>query len=290
MKQHISVLEDEVIRYLSPQPGKVYVDATCGSGGHAKRILEETGGRCFLIGIDKDKNAIKRAEENLRKFSGSFTIIEGGFEEIDSIIKMTKTETVDGILFDLGFSTEQISEKERGFSFLLEGPLDMRYSKKTYLTAEKIINHYSMQELAGIFKEYGELKNPYNIVKKIIEKRKKSPFKTTTEFADFISHFYRSPKKKIHPATLFFQSLRIAVNNEIENLKTGLQKGWEILNKNGRMIVLSFHSLEDRVVKNFFRSRENINILTKKPVIAQDLEIFINPLSRSAKMRAGEKK
>ncbi|MCL5408726.1 MAG: 16S rRNA (cytosine(1402)-N(4))-methyltransferase RsmH [Candidatus Omnitrophica bacterium] len=282
-------MENEVIEYLSPQPGKVYVDATCGSGGHAKKILEQTNGRCFLLGIDKDRNALKRAEERLKEFSESFIIIEGGFENMDSIIKMTGKEKIDGILFDLGFSTEEISEKERGFSFLLEGPLDMRYSKENHLTAGKIINSYSMQELIKIFREYGEFRNPEKLVQKIIERRRKSPFKTTTEFADFISRIYRSGKKKIHPATLFFQSLRIAVNNEIENLKTGLGRAWGLLNENGRIVVISFHSLEDRVVKNFLRSREDIKILTKKPVIATELEILLNPMARSAKMRAGEK-
>lgn len=289
MKTHEAVLTEKVIEFLKPEPGKIFVDATVGSGNHSTAILEAAGGKCFILGIDKDSDALKRAEENLRKFTGSFCLVKGGYEDLPEHLKRAGMEKVDGVLFDLGFSSEEISDASRGFSFLLDGPLDMRYDKESPLTAADIINRSSREELTRAFREYAEFGRPEKIVERIIERRRQQPFERTSDLANFFSRVYRNRNRRLHPATLFFQALRIAVNDEIENLKTGLEEAWLSLNAAGRIVVISFHSLEDRIVKRFFRQKTGLAILTKKPVRPDRIEISLNPRARSAKLRAGEK-
>lgn len=286
MELHIPVLKKEVLEWINLKENGIYVDCTCGTGGHTKEFLK-TGKKIFVICIDKDEEMIEIARENLKNFK-NFKLIKGGFENLEEILKNEGIEYVDGILFDLGFSRLHVSKGNRGFSFKIEGPLDMRYNKDSSLTAYDIINKWKPQDLIYIFKNYGEIKNCENIVKKIIERREKKKFETTTEFAEFIKNNYRE-KKNIHPATRFFQALRITVNDELNCLRKGLEEAIKVLKKTGRILVISFHSLEDRIVKNFFKIREEIKVLTKKPITPSKQEIEINPLSRSAKLRVGEK-
>jgi len=189
---------------------------------------------------------------------------------------------------DLGFSMNQIKDGERGFSFQIEGPLDMRYDRRNELTAGEIINRWSRKEMIWVFEKYGEIKRASKIVDAIIEQRKKKRFETTIELADFITKHYRR-YGKIHPATKFFMALRIAVNNELEVLKEGLKKAVVLLKTNGRLVVISFHSLEDRLVKHFFRNNQQLKVLTRKPLLPEEKEVDVNPESRSAKMRVCEK-
>lgn len=286
MNQHYPVLKEEVLRWINLKDGGIYVDSTCGCGGHSKYLLS-SGKKILLICIDKDEKMIEIAQENLKNYS-NVIFIKGGFENLSELLKEKDIEKVDGILFDLGVSSIQLKDPERGFSFQVDGPLDMRYDRNSKLTAYEILNKWNKKDLIYIFKNYGEIKNCERIVNKIIERRKKKPFRTTREFSDFICKHFKE-RKKIHPATRFFLSLRIATNSELECLKKGLEEGLKVLKEKGRMLVISFNSLEDRIVKNFFKEKEEIKILTKKPITPTEKEINENPLSRSAKLRVGEK-
>jgi 16S rRNA (cytosine1402-N4)-methyltransferase len=285
-ENHYPVLKEEVKKWINLKENGIYVDCTVGAGGHAKYLLSSMK-NIFLIGLDKDEEMIEIAKENLKEFR-NFKLIKGGFENIKEIIDGENIKEVDGILFDLGFSKLQIKDPEKGFSFMIDGPLDMRYDKNLNLRAYDILNFWDKKDLIYIFKNYGEIANCERIVNRIIERRKKKKFETTREFADFICENFRE-RKKIHPATRFFLALRIAVNDELNCLKNGLKNSLSILKNGGRILVISFNSLEDRIVKNFFRERKEIKVLTKKPIVPTEEEIKKNPLSRSAKLRVGEK-
>ncbi|HOK56594.1 MAG TPA: 16S rRNA (cytosine(1402)-N(4))-methyltransferase RsmH [bacterium] len=285
-EEHYPVLKEEVLKWMNLKDGGIYVDCTCGAGGHSKYLLS-SGKKIFLICIDKDEKMLEIAKENLKNFK-NFQLIKGGFENIKEILENEKIYKVDGFLFDLGFSLLQIKDGKRGFSFQIDGPLDMRYDTSSNLTAYNILNKWERKDLIYIFKNYGEIKNCEKIVDKIIERRREKKFETTREFSDFICQNFKE-RKKIHPATRFFLALRIATNNELNCLKRGLENSLFFLKNWGRILVISFNSLEDRIVKNFFREKSEINILTKKPVIASEDELKKNPLSRSAKLRVGEK-
>lgn len=283
---HYPVMKEKVIEYLNLKECGVYIDATCGYGGHSREILEK-GRNIFLFCIDKDKEAINMLQENFKEFS-NFIAICGGFENLKKLVGEKYFGKIDGILFDLGFSYNQVKDGRRGFSFQVEGPLDMRYDTSQRLTSWEIVNQWGRKNLIWIFKNYGEIKRPEKIVDKIIERRKKKKFDTTKEFADFILRNYRE-KKGIHPATKFFMALRIAVNDELNCLKKGLREGEELLKKGGRFVIITFHSLEDRIVKKFFKNSSNLKALTKKPVLPEKEEIEVNRQSRSAKLRVAEK-
>lgn len=286
MEFHYSVLKEEVLFWINLKEGGVYVDCTCGPGGHSKYLLS-SGKNIFLFCIDKDEKMLEIAKGNLKGFK-NFKIIKGGFENLKEILEKENVKMVDGILFDLGFSSLQIKDPQRGFSFHIKGPLDMRYDTNSPLTAEKILNSWKREDLIYIFKNYGEIKKCEGIVDKIIERRKKKPFADTVDFSDFICKNFRE-RKKIHPATRFFLALRIAVNDELECLKKGLNQAVEILKNKGRILVITFNSLEDRIVKHFLKNNEKIKVLTKKPVYPSEKEKMENPESRSAKLRVGEK-
>jgi len=285
-EKHYPVLKEEVLKWINLKDGGIYVDCTCGTGGHSNYLLS-LGRKIFLICIDKDEKMIEIAKENLKDFR-NFKLIKGGFENLENILKNENIEKVDGVLFDLGFSKLHILNGERGFSFQIDGPLDMRYDKNSDLTAYHILNRWSRIDLIYIFKNYGEIKNCEKVVNKIIERRKIKPFQTTKEFSDFICQNFKE-RKKIHPATRFFLALRIAVNDELNCLKKGLEGALNVLKNGGRCLVISFNSLEDRIVKKFFKEKKEIKILTKKPITPSEKEIIENPLSRSAKLRVGEK-
>lgn len=274
---HIPVLLNETIEYLNPAPGKVIVDCTLGFGGHSRELVR-AGAR--VIGIEQDIEAI----ESISGDPG-IKVIRGNFGKLGDLVK----EKTDGFLFDLGVSSYQIDTPDRGFSIRSEGPLDMRMDKNAKLTAADIVNEYPEEELARIFFEYGEERFSRRVAKKISQVRNQNEIKTTGELKEIIEKAIPIWKKR-ESVTRIFQALRIAVNDELNNLSKGLQAAVELLRPQGRIVVISYHSLEDRLVKRFFKEKSDIlKPITKKPVIATEAEIESNPRAKSAKLRAAEK-
>ncbi len=289
---HKPVLLKESVKLLTENEGRIYVDCTLGLGGHAKEILKQRKD-IFLIGIDKDDEVIQIAKENLKEFEGRFVIYKADFKDFDLVLEEECIDKVDGFLFDLGTSMLQL-KSERGFSFQIDAPLDMRMDTEQTLTAYKVVNQYSERELARIIKEYGEEKFAKRIARAIVQRRKKKPIETTGELVEVILSAVPEPYKhgRIHPATRTFQAIRIEVNKELESLKEALYKTPDFLNPEARLVVISFHSLEDRIVKHFMKEKERegiFRILTKKPITPSEEEIKENPASRSAKLRAAER-
>ncbi len=294
---HHPVLKNEVFEYLSPQAGDWIVDATLGFGGHSQGILERIGETGLLIGIDQDPYALQIAGEALKNYPNTL-FFNRNFEDIEKIVLAAKRKKgphkINGILFDLGMSSLHVEDPDRGFSFQREGPLDMRFDPKNPLTAFQIVNQWSYEKLLNIFKTYGE--EPHHqsekFVRAILDARRKGPIRTTRELAFIISSLFNQKFGKRHPATRVFQALRIAVNRELDVLPKALQVAAKIISRGGKLAVISFHSLEDQIVKNFFRDysrRDNppqLQLLTKKPVCPSEEEIRMNPRARSAKLRA----
>jgi 16S rRNA (cytosine1402-N4)-methyltransferase len=280
--KHIPVLAKESIELLNVRTNKVYVDCTLGGGGHSENLKLQNQ-NIKIIAIDQDQDAINAAEKRLARFKG-IEFIHDNFRKIKSILK----EPVDGFLFDLGVSSYQIDEASRGFSIQKDGPLDMRMDKSQKLTAEYIINNFDEEELVEIFQNFGEERFSKRIARRIAEKR---PVKTTQDLRNIIEKAIPTWKKR-ESATRIFQALRIAVNNELDSLKTALQDAIDLLKPGGRIVVISYHSLEDRIVKQTLRQAKadgKLDLLTKKPLRAKDNEIASNPRAKSAKLRAGEK-
>lgn len=292
---HKSVLVNEVIENLNIKPNKTYLDVTFGGGGHTRAILEKEP-TCKVIALDWDKKTIEQKTANFEdEFGDRIKIIWGNFANLYRIFKKEKIEKVDGILADFGTSQHQI-ENVPGMSFHGNLPLDMRISQAHQLqTAADIINKLPEKELTEIFFKYGEEKQSRQIAKQIVEYRKKKWFKTTNQLTQLIEsiipeHIMRARKHYIHPATKVFQALRIYVNKELENIEKFLPQAIQHLNQEGRIVCISFHSLEDRVVKLFFRNnKDKLKIITPKPITGTPEEISSNPSSRSAKLRAAEK-
>ncbi len=288
---HIPVLLNEVLEYLNPQPDQNFIDATAGDGGHSRAILEKTAPKGKLIAIDRDTDSIIRAKSNLEEFGGRIVFINDSFGNILKIAEKNKIDFVNGILFDFGMSTNQLENSGRGFSFQKDEILDMRYDVKNPLTAEDIINDYSETQLAEIFLKYGEEPKARIIARTIIYARRKKRIKTTKELTEIIEKVSKR-RGRLHPATLVFQALRIEVNQELAEIEKALAGIPEILSNGGRAAFISFHSLEDRLIKNWIKdlNKENIiKILNKKPLTASIEELKANPKSRSAKLRAIEK-
>ncbi len=286
--QHVPVLKKEVVEYLQPQSGSVIVDATLGMGGHAEAVLEQLGNTGKLIGIDRDKHAIEIASDRLGEYKQQCVFIHGNYRGIRGLLRDAGYNHVDGILLDLGVSSVQLDTPERGFSFRFDAPLDMRMDDTSSLTAEEIVNNYSETELADIIYEYGEETRSRSIAEKIVTARQKGRITTTGELAEIIG----GRRGKIHPATKTFQALRMAVNEELESLEAALPEMVAALNPGGRLVTITFHSLEDRLIKNFFKAseaEEKIHILTKKVVKPTWTEVRENRRARSAKLRAIEK-
>jgi len=284
---HIPVLQKEVLKYLDPKPNENFIDCTIGEGGHTLAILEKNKPKGKVLGIDRDPQLCQK----LSKFNfDRLTLVNDSFANLKEIVKRERFKSVSGILFDLGISSWHLEKSGRGFSFLRNEPLDMRYSPQSPLTAEKIVNFWSKSEIEKILREFGEEKFSKKIAQKIIEARKLKPIKNTRQLVEVIKSTIplKYQTKRIHPATRTFQALRIAVNDELGNLEKSLPQVLEILKPGGRLVVISFHSLEDRIVKNFYREPA-LKILTKKPIRPQKKEIKINPRSRSAKLRAAIK-
>lgn len=300
MEFHASVLLEEAVGYLEVEPRKRYIDATLGGGGHTFRILER-GGK--VLGVDLDEEAIEFTDrkwkiESRRQKIGeeSLRLVQGNFKDIDDIAKRERFEKVSGILFDLGVSSHQLEKPERGFSFQKMGPLDMRMDpskgSKQAVTAADLINGLTKGELDELFSKLGEEHFAPLISKSIIRARGIKPIETTTELAEIIKKAYPKKNGPIHPATKVFQALRIAVNDELDNIKEAMHKSIVLLAPNGRLVVISFHSLEDRIVKDVFRDFENNGrgkTVTKKPITPAFEEVARNPRSRSAKLRVFEK-
>jgi len=306
---HIPVMQREVIESLHCRPGGIYVDGTVGGGGHASEILRLTAPSGILIGIDVDDDALRASEERLKPFGDRKILVKGNFADINTILGNLHIKEVDGILLDLGVSTYQLKTADRGFSFSLDAALDMRMDQSRGPCAYDIINTFPEKELARIIREYGEEIMAERIVRMITAQRKVSPIKTTAELAGIILKALpaRSRSQKIHPATRTFQAIRIYVNNELLNLYDAINQGINALKISGRISIISFHSLEDRIVKTSFRSWEKgcicpsnfpvctchrkakLKVLTRRPLIPQSSEIHANPRARSAKLRTAER-
>ncbi len=285
---HIPVLLNEIIGFIKDDYKTVF-DGTFGGGGHTKEILERFK-NIKIIAVDVDDNALKIGEELEELYQGRLIIRKANFKDIDAVLANLQIDKVDFLLADLGISSNLLEDGERGFSFMKDGPLDMRMDKSLEKDAEYYVNNLSLKELEHVFKTYGEEPRAHQIAKKIIEERKKSTIKSTGRLTEIILSVSRKGRR-VHPATLIFQALRILVNKETEALKDFLIKGIGCLNKGGRMAVISFHSIEDRIVKTFFRDSEKqgiIKILTKKPVVPDYKEIRANRRARSAKLRVAE--
>ena len=303
IRMHKSVLLQEVIDGLNIKSGDVVVDGTLGGGGHTEEILKRFGNKVSIIGIDLDKDAIERTKSRISKLGDNIRYTEGSFRNIDKILQSLGVEKVDKILLDIGLSSNQFEDSGRGFSFQKDEPLLMSFKNLSAqavdlteedLTAREIVNTWDLENIATIIKSYGEERFAWKIAKAIVARRELRPIETTFDLVEITKT--ATPKwyhtRRIHPATKTFQALRITVNDEIESLKEGIAKGFEYLNKDGRLAVISFHSLEDRVVKQFFKdkySRDEATIVTKKPIIPTIEEIRENPRSRSAKLRIIEK-
>lgn len=283
---HTSVLLEAVLNNLIRSDDRVFVDATLGGGGHAYGILDQCQ-ELILIGIDADEDALRRAEQRLTPFRERIRLRKGNFRDLKKILTVEGISAVDSILFDLGISMFQMMGG-RGFSFNDEGSLDMRIDLDMPITASDVVNHYSYANLKRIIEEYGEEWEAPHIARALIEARKKHPLESAKDVSAVIESVKRR-RGKIHPATQTFQALRIEVNQELDNLRMGLSEATEVLSPGGRVGVITFHSIEDRVVKNALRTSSKLRVLTKKVLKPDRAEIRGNPRARSAKLRIAEK-
>jgi len=299
---HIPVLTKEILNYLNLKKGGVYIDCTLGGGGHSEAILENIYPHGFLIGIDQDIEAIETAKKELKSYIDKVKLVKDNFKNLESILSGLKIETVSGIIFDLGVSFHQLKKKERGFSFKEDNYLDMRMDLTQEFSADILVNSYSEKDLAEIFEKYGEERFSRRIARLIVTERKKKIITTTKQLADLVIRSLPRTKKRltwrIHPATRIFQAIRIEVNQELKALETGLNQAIRVLEDKGRICVISYHSLEDRIVKHLFKEVEKeekvqnnygLKIITKKPIRPSLEELRNNPKARSAKLRVAEK-
>ena len=307
--RHLSVLPDEVLTFLAPQPGGTYLDGTLGGGGHSGLILEKCTPGGTLIGIDQDREALQAAGEVLARFGTAVQLIHGNFGDLDRLLDQTGIATLDGFILDLGVSSHQLDSAGRGFSFQQDAPLDMRMNTASGATAADLVNNLPEDELERIISEYGEERWAKRVAAFIVKARQDAPIETTFQLVDIVKGAIPKAKweERIHPATRTFQGIRIAVNRELEVLEKGLRAALDRLKPGGRGVVISFHSLEDRIVKNIFReyatgcicprnlpvcvcnNRPRLKIMTGRPVTASQAELTENPRSRSAKLRAVER-
>ena len=304
---HEPVLLEEVMAWLIVNPSGVYVDGTVGGAGHAKALLERT--QATLIGLDCDADALSASEAKLAEFGTRKQLIKSNFADLTVVLASLNIEKVDGILLDLGVSSYQLNTAARGFSFSRQAPLDMRMDRDLKFRAYDVVNGFSQKELEDVIRLYGEEKMASRIARTIVRKRQTAPIETTVELADLIMQAMPGSMRhqKIHPATRTFQALRIAVNRELDCIEPGIQSAVDALTKGGRLCVISFHSLEDRIVKNKFRDlaatcvcpkdipycichkKASINMLTRKAVMPSSQETTHNPRARSARLRVAER-
>ncbi|GAB6188567.1 16S rRNA (cytosine(1402)-N(4))-methyltransferase RsmH [Marinitoga arctica] len=287
---HKSVMVNEVLEFLITKEDGIYVDCTTGEGGHIKAIYEKTNGKAKIIGVDLDYEVLEIAEKRLKEITDEIEFFKASYRDIDIVLHGLGINKVDGFLMDLGVSTFQLKGEKRGFSFMKDEPLDMRMDPDTDFTAWNVVNEYSEEQLSKIIFEYGEeFKFARKIARSIVNSR---PINTTFELVGAIKKAL-PPKERYrrrrHFATKTFQAIRIEVNREFDNIRTALEKFPEFLNNGGRICVISFHSLEDKIVKNFFRNHEKLKLLTKKPILPKEEEINENPRARSARIRVAER-
>jgi 16S rRNA (cytosine1402-N4)-methyltransferase len=292
--QHIPVLVEEVMNLLRCEAHKTYVDATIGGGGHTLEILKRTSPDGIVIGIDWDEEAVAEAKGTLGPFGDRIKILRENFVRLPDLLEALNISEVDGILLDLGLSSLQLEKKERGFSLKGEGPLDMRMDQRIDRTAADLLKGLSFQELESTLREFGEERWAKRIAKAILREREEKPIGTTQELRQIVHRAIpgRFHSRKIDPATRTFQAFRIHVNEELENLRRVLETGWTFLKRGGRICVISFHSLEDRMVKETFRRLDRDGVMrriTKKPITPSEEEKQRNPRSRSAKLRCSER-
>jgi len=307
--RHLSVLPDEVINYLAPLPGGTYLDGTLGGGGHAGLILERCTPGGTLVGIDQDREALQAAGRRLAEFRNAAQLIHGNFGDLDQLLDQVGVATLDGFILDLGVSSHQLDSAGRGFSFQQDAPLDMRMNAASGETAADLVNNLPESELERIISEYGEERWAKRVAAFIVKARQEALIETTFQLVDIVKGAIPKAKweERLHPATRTFQGIRIAVNRELDVLEKGLRAALDRLTPGGRGVVISFHSLEDRIVKNIFReyatgcicprnlpvcacgNTPRLRILNNRPVTAAQAELLENPRSRSAKLRAVER-
>lgn len=281
---HIPVLFDEVIEWLNPSAGKTYVDGTLGGGGHTAALAERVGANGLVVALDLDPLAIDRATITLA--GQSVKLVQANYAEIPAVLAQLEIMAVDGILLDLGLSSDQLADDQRGFSFQTGGPLDLRFNPDEGEAAWELLARIGETHLADVIYHYGEERFSRRIAKKIVATRHEAPIRTAEQLAELVRGCVpRNRAAKIDPATRTFQALRIAVNDELDSLQSALKSLPDCLNSGGRLGIISFHSLEDRLVKHAFRSDERLAVLTKRPILPTDGEATSNPRSRSAKMR-----
>ena len=306
---HVSVLLEECIQGLNIKPDGSYLDGTLGGAGHSEAICHHLGEKGVLIGIDQDRHAIEAAQERLEKFEDRIILYQDNFANVKNVLEKVKVLKVNGIVLDLGVSSYQLDEAERGFSYMQDGPLDMRMDPEGLRSAQNVINEYSEEDLARIIKEYGEERWAKRIARFIVEERKKKPFTTTMELVEVIKKAVPKGARRDgpHPAKRTFQAIRIEVNQELAILEQSIKDMVDVLDTGGRLCIITFHSLEDRIVKQTFRHLENpcvcppdfpicicgkqpvAKIITRKPILPTNEEIGKNPRARSAKLRILEK-
>ncbi len=306
---HVSVLLKECIEGLNIKPNGIYVDGTLGGGGHSFKILQLLD-KGKLIGVDQDTDALNAATEKLKIFEGKFIPYHSNFSKIAQVLEDLEIKKIDGLLLDLGVSSFQLDEAERGFSYMNDGKLDMRMNQNDAFTAYDVVNSYSEHELTRIISDYGEENWANRIAKFIIEERANKPIETTFELVDVIKNAIPAAARKDgpHPAKRTFQAIRIEVNNELKIIEQTIESAVENMNKGGRIAIITFHSLEDRIVKNAFKKlaqgctcppefpicvcggKPVVKIITKKPILPSEQEVESNPRARSAKLRVAEKK
>ena len=289
--QHIPVLLSQVLHFLNPQPGERFIDCTLGLGGHSEAILNRTAPNGELLGLDQDPAALELSRERLGRFGRRVTLVHANFEQIGEQARSHGFVGVDGVLFDLGVSSLQLGRSERGFAFRTSEPLDMRMNPSAGPTAADLIARLSERELADLIYQYGEERASRRIARSIVYHREKRPIATTDDLVGAIVSAVGGQRGRVHPATRTFQALRIAVNRELDVLPIALEHALELLRPGGRLVVISFHSLEDRLVKRFMLERSrtetiSVQILTRRPVAPDESEVRENPRARSAKLRA----
>ena len=287
--QHVPVLAEEVVAWLLPAAGKTLVDGTLGGGGHARLLAERVAPQGRVIALDRDPVAVERAKSQFGELP--VTALHGNYADLPEALAELAIEAVDGILLDLGLSSDQLADDDRGFSFHSGGPLDLRFDATVGEPAWKLLDRLSEEHLADFIFRHGEERYSRRIARRIVSQRRSSPVRSAQDLAELVrSAVPRSRHDRIDPATRTFQALRIAVNDELKWLEVALRRLPGCLRPGGRMVVISFHSLEDRLVKEAFRSDERLDVLTRRPVRASDAEVSLNPRARSAKLRAAVRK
>ncbi len=285
-RPHAPVMSEETLAALRLRPGAWYVDATFGAGGHSRLLLAEG---CNVLAIDQDPGAERYADElRAEKLPGELRFASGNFRAMEELAAAAAVSPVTGVLLDLGVSSMQLDEGERGFAFRHDGPLDMRMGEQAESAAD-VVNGYAMEDLAALIFRYGEERNSRRIARRIVEARAVSPITTTARLAEVVSSAYPSGPRREHPARRTFQALRIHVNDELGALQEGLEAAARLLEPGGRLVVLSYHSLEDRIVKHYLKDSPRLQPIHKRPLEASETELELNPRSRSAKLRVGER-